>query len=339
VKVPSKLLGPQLPATAGEGHVESWFFQASDPAARRGLWMKWTIFARAAAFVPPVASLWAIAFDRDRGHVATKTTVPLAGARATAGLLDVEVDGGTLGAERTRGAVETGRRRIAWDLAIGPALASPILHLPSRALYGGAGPFPSKLLTPLSSARSVGEVRVRRGAEAMDEEHWVIDGWPCMIGHNWGRRHADLYAWAHVGAWENAEDLVFEAVSARTRMGPMLSPIATAAFVRVRGRSFDLNTPISLVQSRGLFSQRRWEIDARRRDVRVIAELAAETDDLVGLHYDNPDGTLTYCLGTKLARAHLELHLPGGEKLTATSRSAGFEIGTHEADHGVRMYV
>jgi hypothetical protein len=73
--------------------------------------------------------------------------------------------------------------------------------------------------------------------------------------------------------------------------------------------------------------------------VRVSCEVAAETDDMVGLHYLNPNGTMTYCLNSKLARGRLELGLPSGEKITATSRAVALEIGTLESDHGVTMYL
>lgn len=328
----------------GGGHVESWFLKANEPGGRRALWLKVTVFARAesadpaAAPVPPVAEAWAIAFDRERGHVATKTTVPFDQASFARGTLDVKVDGCEISLGRARGALATGGRAMDWDLEVGPERASPIVHLPAAALYEAKLPA-SKLVTPLADARVRGRLRVRRDPRAKPEA-WDVDGWPAMIGHNWGRGHPHLYAWAHCNAWEDAEDLVFEGVSARVRMGPMLSPMATAVFVRYRGDAFDLNAREVLGKNRGNVSLRRWEATARgRRGVRVHAELAAETDDFVGLHYANPRGGTTYCLNTKLARMRLELALPGRAPFVATSRAAALEIGTRDKAHGVRMYV
>lgn len=335
---PSDLLDLQYdPKT--QGHVESWFFKANDPTGRRALWLKGTVLAREAKGVAPVAEAWAIAFDREKGHVATKTTVPLSSARFAHRTLDVEIDGCSLSLGRARGALATGWRRLAWDLAIGPALAAPIVHLPSRALYRPGRPPSSKPVTPLSDARASGIVHLIRGSgPGGGEERWDVSDWPCMIGHNWGSRHAHLYAWAHCNAWD-VPGLVFEGVSARVRMGPVLSPMATAAYVRFEGQSWDLNAASALTHNRGLVSLRSWELDASHRDVRVVCELAAETDDFVGLHYENPNRKMTYCLNTKLARARLDLHLPGGRKITATSRAAALEIGTRDPAHGVRMYV
>jgi len=327
----------------GGGHVESFFFKAAEPGGRRAVWTKVTVLAQAPketrgrASAPPVAEAWCVVFDREKGHVATKTTLPLERARFARGTLDVEVDGCELSLGRARGDLATGLRRIAWDLAIGPSRAEPVVHLPSPMLY--AGPFPaSKLVSPVSDARATGSIRIDRGDGAA-EESWDVSSWPAMIGHNWGRTHARLYAWTHCSSWDDAEDLVFEAVSARVRMGPVLSPMATAAFVRWRGQRWDLNTSELFGKNRGNISMRRWEATCEGHGVRLHAELAAETDAMVGLHYPNPSGAMTYCLNSGLARARLELALGGGRTLVATSRAATLEIGTRDRDHGVPMYL
>ncbi|MBS2017186.1 MAG: hypothetical protein JST00_30155 [Deltaproteobacteria bacterium] len=327
----------------GGAHVESWFLKANEPQGRRALWLKTTVLAhgdgpdRKRAPVPPVAETWAIAFDRDRGHVATKTTVPLDAARFAKGTLDVEVDGCELSLGRARGAIETGHRRIAWDLRVGAERSAPILHLPSLTLYDDVFPG-TKLLTPLADGRVAGDVTVDHG-DGGPVETWSVSEWPAMIGHNWGRAHARLYAWVHCNAWDDAEDLVLEAASARIRMGPVLSPMATGVYVRYRGKRWDLNARELFGKNRGSISLRRWEATAKGRGIEVHADLAAETDDFVGLHYPNPSGAMTYCLNTKLARARLELKLPGEPPLVATSRAAALEIGTRERHHGVRMFL
>jgi hypothetical protein len=299
-----------------------------------------------------MAEAWAVAFDRSRGHVATKTSVPLESARFARGTLDVAIDGCELSLGRARGGIASGTRRVDWDLAVGPERASPILHLPRHALY--EAPFPaSKLVTPLTDGRVTGSVLVDRGDGSAPEE-WNVAEWPAMVGHNWGRSHPRLYAWVHCNSWDGAspasagarstpedgaEDLAFEAVSARVRMGPVLSPMGTAVFVRWKGRSWDLNARELLGKNRGSISLRRWEVTAEGQGLEVLAELSAETDDLVGLHYPNPSGAMTYCLNTKLARARLELRLPGRPPFVATSHAGALEIGTRDRQHGVRMYL
>jgi len=327
----------------GGPHVESWFAKAHQPDGKRALWLKITVVGREGAGVPPVAEAWAVLFDREKGHVATKSTVPLGTARFARGSLDVEVDGCELSMGRARGAIASGGRRVAWDLAIGPERSHPVVHLPAPSLYDARLPS-TKLVTPLSDGRMTGHVEVDRG-EGEGAERWVVEAWPAMIGHNWGPSHARLWAWVHCNTWEIAgvptEELVLEAVSGRVRMGPVpaLSPMGTAVFVRWRGERWDLNARELFGQNRGSISQRSWECTAEGKGARVRAEVGAETDDFVGLHYANPSGTQAYCLHTELARARVELSLPGGRTIVATSRAAALEIGTRDTRHGVRMYL
>lgn len=314
----------------GAPHVESWFLKATEPTGARGIWVKGTIFAREGS--PPVAEAWAVAFDREAGHAAAKSTVPLESARFARGAVDVAIDGCELSLGRARGELSTGERTIRWDLAIGPERASPIEHLPARALYSAAVPT-SKLVTPLADTRVSGSVRVQVGARTSS---WELDAWPAMLGHNWGRGHPGLYAWSHCNSWEDAEDLVVEGVSARLRVGPLLTPVATSIFVRHRGRSIELR---ALLENRGTISLRRWDCVARSGKTEITYEVDAETDAFVGLHYPNPSGSMTYCLGSQLARAHVEMKLPDGETISATSRAAALEIGTRDPSHGVRMVL
>jgi hypothetical protein len=331
--IPSELLGLRWDASA-KRHVESWFFKANEPDGRRALWIRFTIFD--AAPLAPVADAWAVAFDRHRGHVAVKSTIALAAARFARDAIDVEVDGSRLTEDHARGTLSSGRGKLAWDLTIGPSRAAPILHYPSLAMYRSDLPPSSKLVTPVSDARASGTVRVDRGGGDVDT--WEIDAWRAMIGHNWGRRNAELYAWTHCNAW-SVDDLVFEAVSARVRVGPVLSPMATSAYVRWRGKSYDLSRLRALANNRGVISLRRWEMRGSDRGVEVVCDVAAETDDIVGLHYANPVGPMTHCLNTKLARARIEARFPNGETVSATSRAAALEIGTLDPGHGVRMYL
>ncbi|HVH46075.1 MAG TPA: hypothetical protein VM925_27185 [Labilithrix sp.] len=328
------------------GHVEYWSFKANEPGGHRAVWIRLGIFSRPP--LPSVAEAWAVAFDRRRGHVAVKSTVPFDTARFSRDAVDLEVAGCAPSLDRSSGALASGRGSLTWDLSIGPARALPIVHFPSSAMYRDGVPPPSKLVTPLSDARAAGVMRVDRGSRNADT--WEISGWPAMVGHQWGTGHPELYAWTHCNAWQSSDaasqangalldGLVFEALSARVRLGPLLSPMATSAFVRWRGQSWDLSRLRALTKNRGSVSLRRWEMTGEDAGLSVACEVAAANDEIVGLHYPNPAGAITNCLSTKLARARLELRLPDGETVRATSHAAALEIGTVLPGHGIEMYL
>jgi hypothetical protein len=329
----SSLVGVRYPRPrADEGHVESYFLKANSPDGQRAFWIKTTIYAAGGA---AIAEAWAVAFDRERGHVAVKTSVPFASARFARDAVDSEVGGVVLRADASRGVVETGGRRIGWDLELASD-GLPLVHYPYPWMYEKKLPS-SKLVSPYPDLRVRGEMTV-------EGETWTIDKWPGLLGHNWGPRHAPLYAWGHCNVWEREDgvperELVFEGVSGKVKIGPVLSPLMTLLCLRWRGVRFDLNATGDLVKNRAEVTPRRWAFAGEGRDVRLRGELWAETDDFVGLYYENPREPPTHCLNSKLARARLSIEVKGRAPFVVRSSSAALEIGTTDPSHGVRMYV
>jgi hypothetical protein len=319
-------------ALARHGHVESWFLKANDPASRRALWLKWTIWAGDRAPTAAVAEVWAVAFEAKRGHVAVKMAVPFDGGlvRIDANELGVAIDGCSLTPSAATGRVETGDRAIAYDLAIEPQ-GAPLLHYPSARMYAGAWPV-EKLASPIPSARISGRFEVQG-------EIWSVDRWPGMVGHNWGARHTPIYAWGQCNAWNGGEDFVLEGATAGKGGSGVAGLGSTLLCLCVDGVRHDLSGLLSLVRNKGAISPRRWTFRGRSRDVALDGEMWAETDDFVGLFYPNPDGGTIQCLNTKLARAEVTLKLAGRPPRTFRSSRAALEIGTRNPHHGVRMYL
>lgn len=326
---------------ARHGHVESYFVKANDPGGRRALWLKATIYAGDRDPSRAVAEAWAIAFDQEEGHVAVKTGVPFAAARFSESEFDVAIDGCTFAERSTRGRVVTGERSVTWDLGLS-TIGGPFRHFPLRWMYEAKVPS-SKLVSLAPDGWARGEARVNGRV-------WDITGWPATIGHNWGRRHAPRYAWGHCNLWEDGreedgerprvrEELVFEGMSAQLALGPVLSPSSTVLFVRYRSKELEHRQLLGVGRCEQEMTFRRWRFRSSRGGSSIEGELWAETDDFVGLYYPNPDGTMTYCLNTKLARAELAVKMPSGSERTFRSKAAALEIATHDPNHGVRMYV
>ncbi len=323
--------GSRFEPSAPSGHVESYFLKANDPHSQRAIWLKWTIFARNRLPRAASADVWAIAFDTKRGHVGVKSSVPFAEARFSKNVLDVLVDGCTLDATSTAGDVASGGRSVGWELSIA-GRGQPLVQYPYRWMY--EGPLPtSKTVSPIPDARVSGRIEVN-GAT------WELDAWPAVVGHNWGTGHYQEYAWGHCNAWDDPSlDLMLEGGSGRIKLGPVLLPPRTILFVRHRGVRYELNTVFDLVKNRGEISTRRWKFQGESALARIDGEMRAETEDFVGLFYPNPDGKMTYCLNSKLARADVSFTLSGRAPIIARSHKAALELGTHNPHHGVRMYV
>jgi hypothetical protein len=315
---------------ASNGHVESYFLKANDPNGTRALWLKATIHASDRDPSHAVAEAWAIAFDKVEGHVAAKAGVPYESARFSTDELDVEIDGSTFTGRRWKGRVATGERSIAYDLVISGG-GEPLVHLPFAWMYEPSPPS-SKIVALVPDARADGEVTV-------NGKKWILSRWPMTIGHNWGRSHAPRYAWGHCNAWDGGEALMFEGFTARIVIGPVLAPPSTMLFVQEGGRRLARRGYFGLGPLDEQTTLRRWSFRSTRGKPKVRGELWAETDDFVGLYYPNPDGTMVYCLNTKLARAELVVEIPGRGERLFRSRCAALEIATTDPNHGVKMYL
>lgn len=307
-------------------HVESYFLKLNEPTGRRALWLKATILAGRDR--SPEAESWAIAFDRESGHVAAKRVVPFADATFSPDRLGVRVAELELDEGRTRGSVVKGADRIEWDLEF-DASAEPLVPFPLEKMY--TGPFPSqKMVTPHADTRFSGSYRVN-GAEVR------VEGWRGMQGHNWGKRHTELYAWGHVNQWENAEDLVLEGATGRIKLGPILAPPMTLVSVWHQGKRYDFNQVKTLLRNKGEITTRSWRFEAKSAEATIRGELAADTDEMVGLHYENPNGEMTHCLNSKIAWGLLVLEPKGSPRVQARSSTAALEIGTKDPRHGIKM--
>ncbi len=353
-----------------KGHVESTFLKLNDPRSRRALWVKVTVFAptERTSGGPPhergrtVAEAWAIAFDhapedapspsyrdpnvpalprdsRAARHVAVKQTIPIEQAMlATTRPFRLEVAGVKYDGHRLSGEVEHGHARIRFDVTLDAQDRAPFVPFPHPAMY--RGPFPkSKLVSPVFDARANGEVIVEGPQQTRS---WEVRDWPAMQGHNWGAGHADLYAWSHCNVWNEPEgkDLVFEGFSGRVKVARVTTPLITMIAIRHRGVRYEAHAAGELLRARGRIERHRvWTFSGKQAAATIEGSFELDEEDTVGLYYPNPTGEMTYCLNSKIARGTLKFAPHGRAPMVLTTDSAALEIGTHDATHGIRMYV
>ena len=318
------LLSPRV--RPGKVHVESYFLKANDPSSREALWIKFTFLVTCPPYPRSLASVWAVHFD-SREHRAFKETWPMS-AVTWGSPLDLRFGECRLTGASCSGRLEDPRGSISWDLSFSDASA-PLLLLKPLLMRTPLPPL--KFASPLADATF-------SGAFTLDGGRREVSSWRGMLGHNWGTRHNPLYAWAHCNTFDSGGDAVFEAGTSRLALGPIPTPMLLTLALRREGRTSALIDSLSPGRRSDL-SRYRWFFSAREGSMRVEGVIQTVRDDLVGLYYDNPDGSMTYCLNTKLAHARIYVHEQGREDVVLGSSSAAFEIGTTDPHHGVRMYA
>jgi hypothetical protein len=284
------------------GRYESWYVRAVDPAAPRGVWIRHTTLQRPGA--PPARSLWCTAWDAAAGSPVTAKATPGECAPFTP--------------DAFRGSVAAGPHHASWDLVMA-ATDPPLRHLPHPLLY--AAPLPrTKLESPAPAARVSG--RVEAGDRRLE-----LDGWPGMVGHNWGAQHAERWLWLHATGFEDAAEAWLDLALGRIRIGPVTTPWIANGALHVAGARRHLG---------GL--ARRPQVDARPGEATVVLDdvrirVTAPREQTVAWVYADPPGGEHHALNCSIAG--LELSTPSGT--LATPHGGAYELGLRERDHGIPL--
>ena len=301
---------PRFPGVVG--HVESWFWRANHPTERLSVWLKATVLVPLAGEAQ--ADLWCIVFEGER-VTGRRTTVPLGAGRFEGPIelagarFDLEVPG------RLTGAVG----ELSWDLRVrstGGPLAEPLCLLPTRRLL--AGPLPrSKAITPQPTLAFDGSIR-RGDAELR------VDGWSGMQGHNWGREHAEQYAWGQcVFPGTDGPAVLVEGVSARLRIGGRLTPWLSSLVVRRGAQRWRFDRIVDTWNQDLAIDDMTWTLRMRGPAGAAVLSIAADPAEMACLGYLNPDGRLSYCMNSKLSTVTLRVSPVDDDAFSCRSEHGG----------------
>jgi hypothetical protein len=308
----------------GAGHYESFYVKATHPQGGHGVWIRHTVHKRPGA--EPSASIWFTLFDADApGPRATKLTVPAGELSVPEGAY-IRVADAVLEDGRAHGSVSTEALDVAWDLAFEPG-PEAFHHLPYEFLY--RAPLPkTKFLSPYPDARFSGSVTV-------DGEAIAVDAWPGMIGHNWGREHAERWTWIQANEFREAEGC-FDAALGKIKVGPLTTPWVGNALVRLDGVDHRLGGFDRIRSTRVSDRPTECEFELTGKDVRVRGRVSSEPHNFVAWVYADPVGPEHNTLNCSIADLELLIERKGLEPARIESiGAAAYEIGMRETDHGI----
>lgn len=336
--------GARFPGVAAKaGHYESFYVKACAPGGGRGVWIRHTVHKRPGA--EPSASIWFVLFDREAdGPRAAKVTVPAAELAAPPGSW-IRIGAAEIGPGRARGSLsrctvpssrdaaprnspaDAGGVAASWELSFA-AEAPPCRYLPVEWLY--RAPLPrTKFVAPLPLTRFQGRLEV--GGEAIE-----VDGWPGMVGHNWGSEHAERWVWLEGTGFADAPDAYFDAGAARVKLGPRTSPWIPSGMLRLDGEEHRLGGLGAIRAARIEESPSECSFLLPGRDVVVRGRVAAPAKDFVGWIYADPKGPEHHTLNCSVADLELTVERPGRPPRELRLAAAGaYELGMRETDHGI----
>src|SRR5712692_867444 len=288
----------------------------SDPASRRGYWIRYTTLNPAAgSTVQAHSALWAFAFDRDHPEAngGGKVVHPLRALRASAQPFQLRLEGAALDREGCSGQVHAAGGSIRWDL-----------RWESRE-----PPFP--FLRPrwqaLSSVANIGAqpaLSISGTIEVNGHVH-EIRAAPGGQQHTWGSSHALAWNW---GFASGADFWVDGATSrVRSRLGRVL--VGTAVGAQSGDHRFLFNGPVQVLRNSGSILPYAWLAAARLGDRTLTVAIKPRPEDIIGVTYDDPRGGSRYCYHTEVADLELRM-MRGGETLGTIARpaAAAFEYAS-----------
>jgi hypothetical protein len=317
--VPPSAGDPRWPVVrAGRGHYESYFLRACDPAGGRGIWLRYTVLITGSpgsgrGGAPPRGELWCTWFDRQAGpprHARVEAGVPRSPGEPWISMRD-----STFGRSAAVGALSAPGLSARWSLRY-RAADRPLLHLPARWMYRARTP-KTKLAAPCPVATFDGEFDV-------DGRRIVVDGWPGMVGHNWGERHAESWVWVHgLGL---GDDGWLDLAIARLRLGGITTPWIANGVLSLGGRRRRLGGPGRPVALSAAGD--RCVLRVRGRRTVLTAAVSAPPEAFVAWSYPSPDGVPAGVRNCSVADLAVTVRGPGrGTREFAVAGTAAYEIG------------
>jgi hypothetical protein len=277
---------------------ESFYLRACHPDGGLGIWIRYTVNISDAL----AGSLWFTLFE-ESGPTARKLTLPDPEPANWLRIGDAHIGPG-----HATGRIDA----VSWNLTFQGE--SPLRHLTQPWLY--RSPIPRAKPESLHPSAHV------HGTITLDDRELVLDGWPGMVGHNWGTQHADRWIWLHglgFGGW-------LDVVLARIRIAGRQTPWLAAGALSLDGQRFPLATH-RLPRVDETPDQVRFSLPGK--DITVAGTISAPRHRFVGWQY----GTHHHTLNCSIADLDLTAV---GRHLTASGLAA-YELGTREHDLGVPL--
>lgn len=309
---------PALPPS--RGHYESFYLKAAAPAGGRAVWIRHTVHRRPGR--PLTGAVWLTYFDAQRdGPVALKSRHTDAEIAVPDGAY-LRIGEAEIAPGRAAGAIATAR----WNLRYSDRHEA-LHHLPRESMYEAKLPR-TKLLSPHPGASFDGTLE-------LDGERIDLDGWPGMVGHNWGSEHADSWTWIHGAGFGDDGAGFFDLGAGRIRLGPLRTPWLANGMLALDGerhRIGGLRPRSSKIDAR----PGRCEFSARGEGITVRGTVSAPLARFVGWEYADPAGGTHGSLNCSIADLELTVSRTGRGDVTISVRGgAAYELGTGDRDHGI----
>jgi hypothetical protein len=178
----------------------------------------------------------------------------------------------------------------------------------------------TKLTSPAPAAVFDGTLMV--GGTAI-----AVEGWPGMIGHNWGEQHAEQWIWLNgLGLDGRGTDTWLDVAVGRVRLGRWVTPWVANGALSLDGeriRLGGLGRRVSVVAW-----PERCELRIPGRKVTVRVSAGAPPDAFAPWDYADPDGSMHQVLNCSVADVSACVERSGHPPVELSAAARGvYELG------------
>ena len=299
-------------AGPSDGMYESFYLRAVSPDEPVSIWIRFTV--QKASGRQPKASIWFTVFDESvGGPLARKTTsVPLEPAAGSDGWISIADS--VIGPRHTDGSFGD----ASWSIDLTDA-DETLRHLPREWMY--RSPIPkTKPESPVPFARFSGSFEY--GGRS-----WKMDGWPGMLGHNWGSEHAWTWIWLHGTGFDGDPDAWIDVALGRVMVAGRLLPWVANGAVSAGGERHRLGGLLRRgVRVEAGPGKARLDLPGKG-SLSAGVVLEAPKQSTVAGTYVSPGGHSHDVLNCSVAKIDVDLAGSGGTRHLASEHGGTYELG------------
>ena len=256
------------------GHYESFYLKVADPLSPRAAWIRYTILKRPDQL--PRGSLWCTLWTGSGPPQAQKATLEAHELSAEPGEL-VRIGVSRLTPTGAAGSIDG----AAWELEFGGA-GVMFPYLPRPWMY--------RARVPRTKAVSLEPHATFHGRVTVGDQTLEIDGWPGMVGHNWGSEHAERWVWLHGAGFVEAPESWFDATIGRIKLGPLIVPWIANGGLWLDGRVYRIGGPTAIRSTSVDAQPGHCRFAVRGSGIALHGEVSAPDDSTVAWRYSDPAG-------------------------------------------------
>jgi hypothetical protein len=277
------------------GHYEVHYLSATDPATGIGLWIRYTMVAPLSG--DPSCSLWFMAMDPAGDvHLGRKVSYPVEQLVAEPDPFRLQIADSELSDRGMAGGFEDVRWELRWTPSQPPRAYEHVHPLLRRGRIAK-----TVLVLPHADLAIDGTV-------AFGDRELTLQGARGGQAHLWGSKHANRWAWVHCNDFSGHVGAFVDAVSVFVpRFGREIGP-STPVVGHLLDDDFVANGPVAVVRAPSTFDLTSWSFEATARKRRIVCEVHAPRESLVGVTYYDPDGQLAYCYNSEASSMRVSVY-------------------------------